>query len=47
MYKAIIFPVVLRGCETWSLSLRDEPSLRVSENRILREIFVSKNYEVI
>jgi hypothetical protein len=32
-------PVVLYGCETWSLTLREEPRLRVFENRVLRRIF--------
>jgi hypothetical protein len=36
IYKAIILPVVLYGCETWSRSLRNEHSLRVFENRVLR-----------
>jgi hypothetical protein len=35
-------PVVLYGCETWSLTLREESRLRVSENRILRKIFGPK-----
>ena len=38
-YKTIILPVVLYGCETWSLTLREECRLRVFENRILRRIF--------
>jgi hypothetical protein len=42
MYKAIIFPVVLYGCETWSLTLREEHKLRVFENRVLRKIFGPK-----
>ena len=37
--KTIILPVVLYGCETWSLTLREESRLRVFENRILRRIF--------
>jgi hypothetical protein len=39
IYKTIILPVVLYGCETWSLTLRDEHRLRVFENRVLRRIF--------
>ena len=39
IYKTIILPVVLYGCETWSLTLREECRLRVFENRILRRIF--------
>jgi hypothetical protein len=36
-------PVVLYGCETWSLTLREEHRLRVFENRVLRRIFGSKS----
>jgi hypothetical protein len=36
MYKTVIFPIVLYGCETWSLSWREEHRLRISENRVLR-----------
>jgi hypothetical protein len=36
IYKSIILPVVLYGCETWSLTLREEHRLRVFENRVLR-----------
>jgi hypothetical protein len=37
IYKALILPVVLYGCETWSLALREEHNrLRVFENRVLR-----------
>jgi hypothetical protein len=39
IYKTIIQPVVLNGCETWSLTLREEYRLRVFENRDLRRIF--------
>jgi hypothetical protein len=39
IYRTIIFPVVLYGCETWSLTLREERKLRVFENRVLRRIF--------
>ena len=39
-------PVVLYGCETWSLTLREERRLRVFENRVLRGIFGSKRDEV-
>jgi hypothetical protein len=38
IYKTIILPVVLYGCETWSLTVREERKLRVSENRVLRRI---------
>ena len=36
IYTTIILPVVLYGCETWSLTLREERRLRVFENRVLR-----------
>jgi hypothetical protein len=41
-----MLPVVLYGCETWSLTLREERRLRVSENRVLRRIFGTKRDEV-
>ena len=37
---------VLYGCETWSLTLREEPRLMVFENRVLRRIFVPRREEV-
>jgi hypothetical protein len=46
IYKTIILPVVLYGCETWSLALREEHRLRVFENRVLRRIFGPKGDEV-
>jgi hypothetical protein len=46
IYKAIILPVILYGCETWSLRLREEHRLRVFENRVLRRIFGLKRNEV-
>jgi hypothetical protein len=46
IYKTIILPVVLYGCETWSLRLREEHRLRVFENRVLRRIFGPKRDEV-
>jgi hypothetical protein len=46
IYKMIILPVVLYGCETWSLTLREEHGLRVFENRVLRKIFGPKRDEV-
>jgi hypothetical protein len=46
IYKTIILPVVLYGCETWSLTLREENRLRVFENRVLRRIFVPNRDEV-
>ena len=39
IYKAIILPVILYGCETWSFILKEELRLRVFENRVLRRIF--------
>jgi hypothetical protein len=38
-------PVVLYGCETWSLTVREEHRLRVFENRVLRKIFELKRDE--
>jgi hypothetical protein len=46
IYKTIILPVVLYGCETWSVTLREEHRLRVFENRVLRGIFGPKRDEV-
>jgi hypothetical protein len=45
-YKTIILPVILYGCETWSLTLREEHRLRVFENRVLRRILGPKRDEV-
>ena len=45
-YRTIILPVVLYGCETWSLTLRDERKLRVFENMVLRRIFGPRRDEV-
>ena len=42
IYRNIILPVVLYGCETWSLTLREERRMRMFENRVLRRIFGSK-----
>jgi hypothetical protein len=47
IYETIIVPVVLYGCDTWSLTLREEYRLRVYENRVLRRIFGPKRDEVI
>ena len=46
IYRTIILPVVLYGCETWSLTLREEHRLRVFENRVLRRIFGPKRHGV-
>ena len=45
-YKTIILPVVLYGCETWSLTLREEHRLRVFEIKVLRKIFGAKKDEI-
>jgi hypothetical protein len=46
VYRTIVLPVVLYGCETWSLALREEQRLRVFENRVLRRIFGPKRDEL-
>jgi len=46
IYRTIILPVVMYGCETWSLTLRKEHRLRVSENSMLRRIFGPKRDKV-
>jgi hypothetical protein len=46
IYRTIILPVVLNGCETWSLTLREKCGLKVFENRVLRLIFGPKRNEV-
>jgi hypothetical protein len=46
MYRTIILPVVLYGCETWSVTLREEHRLRVFGNRVLRGIFGPKGDDV-
>ena len=46
MYRSITLPVVLYGCETWSLTTREERRLSVCENRVLRRIFGPKRDEV-
>jgi hypothetical protein len=47
IYRTIILPVVLYGCKTWSLTLRDEHRLRVFEYGVLRKIVGPKRDEVI
>ena len=47
IYRTVILPVVLYGCETWSLTLREERRVRVFENRVLRGIFGPERDEVI
>ena len=44
--RTIILPVVLYGCETWSLTLREERKLRVFENMVLRRIFGPRRDDV-
>jgi hypothetical protein len=46
IYKTLLLPVVLYGCETWSLTLREEHRLRMFENRVLRRIFGPNSDEV-
>ena len=46
IHRSVILPVVLYGCETWSLTLRELRRLRVFENRVLRRLFVPKRDEV-
>jgi len=46
IYRTIILSVVLCGCETWPLTLREEHRLKVFENRVLRKIFRPKKDEV-
>jgi hypothetical protein len=43
--QTVILPVVLYGCETWSLTLRQEHRLRLFENRVLKRIFGPKREE--
>jgi len=43
--RNVIFPLILYGCETWSLTLREEGKLKVFENRLLRRIFGPKRDE--
>jgi hypothetical protein len=46
IYRNIILPVILYGCETWSVTLREEHRLRVFENRVQMRIFGPKRDEV-
>jgi len=46
IHRTIILPIVLYGCEIWSLTLREERRLRVFENRVLRRMFGPKRAEV-
>jgi hypothetical protein len=47
MYKTIILPVVLYGCQIWSLALREEHGLRVYEERVLRRIFGHRRKKLV
>jgi hypothetical protein len=47
IYKTIILPAVLYGCETWSLTLKKKHKLKVFENRVLRRTFGPKMDEII
>jgi hypothetical protein len=47
IHRTIMLPVVLYGCETWSLTLKEECRLRVFENKVLRRIFGSQRDNVI
>jgi hypothetical protein len=46
IYRTVILPVILYGCETWSLTLKDEHRLRAFQNGVLRRIFGPKRDEV-
>ena len=46
VYRNIILPVGMYGCETWSLTLREERRLRMYENRVLKRIFWPRRDEV-
>jgi len=46
IYRTIILPVVLYGCVTWSVTLREERKLRLFENMVLRRIFGPRRDEV-
>jgi len=46
IYRTIILPVVLYGCDIWSFTMREERRLRMFENRVLRKIFGPNRDEV-
>jgi len=46
IYRTIIWPIVLYGCETWSLTSWEERKLRLFENMVLRRIFAPRRDEV-
>ena len=45
-YETIMLPVVLYGCETWSLTFREEQKFRVIENKVIRKIFGAQRDEI-
>ena len=47
IYRTIMLPVVLYGCEAWSLTMREKRKLRVFENMVLRRIFGPRRDEVM
>jgi len=47
IHRTIILPVVLYGCEAWSLTLREERKLKAFENVVLRRIYGPRRYEVM
>jgi len=46
IHRTVILPIVLYGCDAWSLTLREEHKLRVFENRVLRKILWPRGDEV-
>jgi hypothetical protein len=46
IYRTVILPIVLYGCETWSVTVREEHRLRVLKNWVLRRIFGHQRDEV-
>jgi len=46
IYRTIILPAVLYGCEAWSLTLQEETKLRMFENMVLRRIFGPRRDDV-
>jgi len=46
IFRAVILPVVLYGCESWTLTLREARRLRMFENKVVRKIFGPKKDEV-
>jgi len=47
IYRTIILAIVLYGCETWSLTLREERKLRMFDNMVLRRIFGPRRDEIM